>query len=193
MGHHVREGAARAEAGDGAALSAVVGSPGPVEHSPAHQRRAQVARRRYRRGRRWRAGGAGERRRWRHHQREQATGRPLGGGDGGLAVGQAVEQLPHVARHVKDCPEQQYVAPAIVHLEFELLLHLLLRHAVQAATALARAAGGGGHGIVVVIGAVWSSEVRAQAFDIELWADAPRRGDIEPHNGKVPIQSERDG
>ena len=64
VGHHrdVREGAARAEASDGAALPAIVGPP--VEHSPAHQRSTHVTGRRRldreacRRDRRWRDGGA---------------------------------------------------------------------------------------------------------------------------------------
>ena len=41
VGHHVREGTARVEAGDDAALPAVVGPP--VKHSPSRQRGAQVA------------------------------------------------------------------------------------------------------------------------------------------------------
>ena len=62
VGHHMREGAARAGADDGAVLPAVVGPP--VEHSPAHQRIAQVAGLRpldleaCRRTRWWRDGGA---------------------------------------------------------------------------------------------------------------------------------------
>ena len=46
LGHNVREGAARAEASDGAVLPAIVKPP--VEPSPAHQRSAQVAGRRRR-------------------------------------------------------------------------------------------------------------------------------------------------
>ena len=41
VGHHVREGTARAETGHGAAMPAVTGPT--VEHSPDHQRSAQVA------------------------------------------------------------------------------------------------------------------------------------------------------
>ena len=141
VGHHVREGAARAEAGDDAALPAVVGPP--VEHSPSHQRGAQVAGRRRldrkacRRDRRWRAGGAEERRR----AGEGAPGRLLEGGNGGLrfAVGQVVERLPRVARSIKACPANQHVRPPVPHLELELeqLLPLVL------GTLSGQAAGGG--------------------------------------------------
>ena len=46
VGHHVREGAARAEASDSAALPGSAShcrTTVPVEHSPAHQRSAQGA------------------------------------------------------------------------------------------------------------------------------------------------------
>ena len=115
----MREGAARAEAGDSSALPAVVGPP--VEHRPAHQRGTQVAGRRRidregcRRDRRGRAGVAGERQRGRRRAGKRAAGRLLEGGDG-LAVGQVVQA----------CPAHQHVGPAVAHLELEQLVHLVL-------------------------------------------------------------------
>ena len=89
VSHHVREGAAWAEAGesgDCVALPAVVESP--IEHRPVHQCGAQVAglrridREACRRDRRGLTGGGGERRRGRRRAGERATDRLLEGGDG---------------------------------------------------------------------------------------------------------------
>ena len=74
------EGAARAKASDGASLPAIVGSP--VEHSPAHQRSAQVAWLRYLDSEAC--------------QCERATGHLLECSNGVLEVGQVVERLPRV-------------------------------------------------------------------------------------------------
>ena len=58
--------------------------------------------------------------------------------------------------------------------KLEQLLHLVLGHAVRASRWWWWA------GIRVAAEAVRSSEVRAQAFDVELGEDAPRRGYVEP-------------
>ena len=113
----MREGAARAEASDGAALPAIVTVGPPVKHGPAHHRSAQVAGRRRldreasRRDLGWRDGGAG--RRWRRRSGKGATGRLLEGSNGVLAVGQVVKWLPRVARRVQAGPAHKYVRPAI--------------------------------------------------------------------------------
>ena len=129
----MREGATRAEAGDGSALPAVIGPP--VDNRPAHQRSAQVSgrprldRQACRWDRRGCAGGAGERRR---RAGERAAGRPLEDGDGGLAVGQIVERLPCVARRVHACPAHQHAERAVAQLLHLVLLHLVLGRAVGA-------------------------------------------------------------
>ena len=104
--HHVLGHAARAEAGDDAALPSVLGPP--VEDRAPHERRSKVTRRRQvhcetcRRNRRLRGGGGGRRRR---AAGQRATGGPLEGCDGLLAVRQVVERLPRVAGRV--VPRQQ--------------------------------------------------------------------------------------
>ena len=63
-----------------------------------------------------------------------------------------------------------------MHLEAEQLpvLHFVLRHAVQASRWQGLAC------MRVVTKAVVSSEVGAQALDVEPWKDTPRRRYVEP-------------
>ena len=165
VGHHVREGPARTKASDGSALPAIVGPP--VEHRPAHQRSAQLQRS---------AQVAGWRRLDREAcRRERATVCLLEGNNGGLAVGAA-----------PTCrPPQSSRSSALVraaghnHLELEQLLlhverHFVLGNTVQVSRWRWWA------DIRVAAEAVGSSEVRAQAFDVEVGEDAPRRGYVEP-------------
>ncbi len=122
VSHNMREGAARAETRQGAALPALVRPP--VEQRPPHQRCPQVS------GRRGvheetcrgdggrRSGGSGGRRR-RRRPGKGATGGPLEDDDGLLASGhgQVVQRLPRVAGRAAAGPAHQHVRLAVAQLE----------------------------------------------------------------------------
>ena len=133
VGHHVREGAARTKASDGAALPAIVGPP--VEHNPAHYGSARspgapprpsslwagsvVARRRC-----WLAVAAlvGEGSHRSPSRRQRWRPRSWSG----------CQAAPTCPRRVQACPAHKYVRPAMAHFKLGHLLHLVLGHAVRA-------------------------------------------------------------
>ena len=104
-----------------------------------------------------------------------------------LAVGQVVERLPRVARRIHACPAHKYVRPVIVNFKLEQLLHLVLGHAVRASRLRWWAS------IQVAAEAVRSSEVLAQAFDVELGEYAPHRGDVEPARILCSAREDQEG